>query len=267
MHPRVGALDVAPIVYLDPTRPRRRVRRGARARRPARRAARLPVFLYGILADGRTRAELRRGGPASLAARIARGELTPDFGPRGFTRPPARCSSAPGRRWSRSTSSSRRRRALDDAQARSPRGSARAAPDGLAGVRAIGLWLDHRGRRPGLDERRGPPRDAAGDGRRGGRAGTRPSPQAELVGLAPRAAFEAFPGRDRGPSTSAILEDLLATSQTKLHTSMAQTKRKRRTQAPRHRRRHDRDARTHGPPAERRGAQEAGARGRRESGG
>ena len=41
----------------------------------------LPVFLYGLLAGGRTRAELRRGGPAELAERIAAGELTPDFGP------------------------------------------------------------------------------------------------------------------------------------------------------------------------------------------
>jgi glutamate formiminotransferase/glutamate formiminotransferase/formiminotetrahydrofolate cyclodeaminase len=40
------------------------------------------VFLYGVLAGGRTRAELRRGGVAALAERIDSGELAPDFGPR-----------------------------------------------------------------------------------------------------------------------------------------------------------------------------------------
>ena len=41
----------------------------------------MPVFLYGELARGRTRAELRRGGVAGLAQRLSAGELRPDFGP------------------------------------------------------------------------------------------------------------------------------------------------------------------------------------------
>ena len=36
----------------------------------------LPVYLYGALAGGRTRAELRRGGPEALIARAK-----PDYGP------------------------------------------------------------------------------------------------------------------------------------------------------------------------------------------
>src|SRR3954464_15454155 len=36
----------------------------------------LPVYLYGALAGGRTRAELRRGGPQALLERAA-----PDYGP------------------------------------------------------------------------------------------------------------------------------------------------------------------------------------------
>ena len=36
IHPRIGAVDVAPIVYLDPGRARRRVRGGAGPRRSAR---------------------------------------------------------------------------------------------------------------------------------------------------------------------------------------------------------------------------------------
>ena len=81
LHPHVGALDVAPVVHLD------RGRRGA-ACAEALVAADLiateldvPVFLYGALAGGRTRAQLRRGGPAELTRRMREGELRPDFGP------------------------------------------------------------------------------------------------------------------------------------------------------------------------------------------
>ena len=81
VHPRVGAIDVAPIVYLHGAD---RGAAGAEALVAAELLAsvlELPVFLYGELADGRTRAELRRGGPAELARRIRDGELAPDFGP------------------------------------------------------------------------------------------------------------------------------------------------------------------------------------------
>jgi glutamate formiminotransferase / 5-formyltetrahydrofolate cyclo-ligase len=81
-HPHVGAIDVVPVVYLD---------EGARgaacaealvvADRIGQELA-LPVFLYGALAGGRTRAELRRGGAARLAQRMRSGELRADFGPR-----------------------------------------------------------------------------------------------------------------------------------------------------------------------------------------
>ena len=81
LHPHVGALDVAPVVFLDAGR------RGAACSEALTLAGRLgeeaelPVFLYGLLAGGRTRADLRRGGIAALTARIAAGELRPDFGP------------------------------------------------------------------------------------------------------------------------------------------------------------------------------------------
>jgi glutamate formiminotransferase / 5-formyltetrahydrofolate cyclo-ligase len=85
-HPHVGALDVAPIVYLD------QAARGAACAEALALADRIghelsvPVFLYGELtgADRRsasTRAQLRAGGVAGLARRIAAGELRPDFGP------------------------------------------------------------------------------------------------------------------------------------------------------------------------------------------
>jgi glutamate formiminotransferase len=71
-HPRVGAVDVAPIVYLESAQ------RGAAIAEALILADRIghelevPVYLYGDLAGGRTRAELRRGG-------IER--IPPDAGP------------------------------------------------------------------------------------------------------------------------------------------------------------------------------------------
>jgi glutamate formiminotransferase/glutamate formiminotransferase/formiminotetrahydrofolate cyclodeaminase len=83
-HPFVGALDVAPVVYVD------RAQRGAAcaealvAGEELGRAG-MPVFLYGELAGGRTRADLRRGGRMTLADRVESGELAPDFGPPRIT--------------------------------------------------------------------------------------------------------------------------------------------------------------------------------------
>ncbi len=87
LHPHVGALDVAPIVYLDPSE------RGAACAHALVLGDRIaeelgvPVFVYGELSgvdpgSAMTRAQLRRGGVAGLAARMAAGEerMTPDFG-------------------------------------------------------------------------------------------------------------------------------------------------------------------------------------------
>src|SRR3954471_6052197 len=72
VHPRVGALDVAPIVYLSDAE------RGAACAEALVLADALgelgvPVYLYGALAGGRTRAEVPR--PGGLDGRA------PDFGP------------------------------------------------------------------------------------------------------------------------------------------------------------------------------------------
>jgi glutamate formiminotransferase / 5-formyltetrahydrofolate cyclo-ligase len=79
LHPHVGAVDVAPVVHRTPDQ------RGAAIAEALALADRLgelglPVFLYGALAGGRTRAELRKGGPQGLAQRMADG-LRPDYGP------------------------------------------------------------------------------------------------------------------------------------------------------------------------------------------
>jgi glutamate formiminotransferase / 5-formyltetrahydrofolate cyclo-ligase len=81
LHPHVGAVDVVPVVYLDQSQ------RGAACAEALVVAWEIgerlgvPVLLYGDLANGRTRAELRRGGVRGLGERMGAGELRPDFGP------------------------------------------------------------------------------------------------------------------------------------------------------------------------------------------
>jgi glutamate formiminotransferase / 5-formyltetrahydrofolate cyclo-ligase len=191
IHPRVGAIDVAPIVYLDP-----------RARGAACAEAlvlgdllgselELPVFLYGELAQGRTRAQLRRGGPATLAQRIEAGELRPDFGPRRLHSSAGAVLVAARRPLVAFNVELAPPATVEDAReiaALIREGGA----EGLEGVRAIGLWLDARGVAQvstNVEDHRAVPlaivleaiaRHATPFG-------------AELVGLAPAAAFAGFP--------------------------------------------------------------------------
>jgi glutamate formiminotransferase / 5-formyltetrahydrofolate cyclo-ligase len=191
VHPRVGAIDVAPVVYMDP------VDRGAACAEALVLGDLLgdefglPVFLYGELARGRTRAELRRGGPATLAKRIESGELKPDFGPPKLhptagavlvaARPPLvafNVELAPPA-------------TLEDAKSIAAH-IRHGGPEGLDGVRAIGLWLDARDVAQvstNVEDHRAIPLAKVVEAI--ARHAT-PS-RAELVGLAPRAAFEGFP--------------------------------------------------------------------------
>jgi glutamate formiminotransferase / 5-formyltetrahydrofolate cyclo-ligase len=206
IHPRVGAIDVAPIVYLDP---------GDRGAAGAEALVLgdllgseldLPVFMYGELAQGRTRAELRRGGPANLARRIDTGELRPDFGPRRLhpsagavlvaARPPLIAFNvelaAPA--------------TVEDARAIAAR-IREGGSEGLEGVRAIGLWLDERGVAQvstNVEDHRAVPlaRVVEAIARHAAPSG------AELVGLAPAAAFEGFP-EELSVSNRRTVEDAL----------------------------------------------------------
>ena len=83
LHPAVGALDVCPVVWLDPAD-------RAAARTLALELAEqigglgVPVFLYGELArrpEHAERAYFRNGGLAELWLRMEGGELRPDSGP------------------------------------------------------------------------------------------------------------------------------------------------------------------------------------------
>jgi glutamate formiminotransferase / 5-formyltetrahydrofolate cyclo-ligase len=206
IHPRVGALDVAPIVYLEDRD------RGAACAEALvlgdllGEELDLPVFLYGVLAQGRTRAELRRGGPRQLATRIDEGELVPDFGPRRLhptagavllaARPPLIAFNVELEPPATVTDAKAIAASIREGGA-----------DGLRGVRAIGLWLDQTGIAQvstNVEDHRATPlaEVVAAVARRA------PVRQAELVGLAPRAAFDGFPS-DIDVRNKRILEDVL----------------------------------------------------------
>jgi glutamate formiminotransferase / 5-formyltetrahydrofolate cyclo-ligase len=82
-HPRIGALDVCPIVWPSPEL-RDDARETAFAVAEQLGSIGLPVFLYGELASSAERRErsfFRRGGTPRLDERMRSGELLPDLGP------------------------------------------------------------------------------------------------------------------------------------------------------------------------------------------
>jgi glutamate formiminotransferase/glutamate formiminotransferase/formiminotetrahydrofolate cyclodeaminase len=196
-HPHVGALDVVPIVYLDLDA------RGAALANALLVADRIgeelavPVFLYGELtashgSPGRGRAELRRGGIARLAERIAgtTDPLRPDFGP-------ARLHPTAGA----TLVAARPPLVAFNLQLSSPATPADAAriaslirdggEEGLPGLRAIAVTLD--GGRPQVSMNVEQPLEVPLATVVKAVARHAPVESAELVGLAPRAALERFP--------------------------------------------------------------------------
>jgi len=199
-HPYVGALDVAPVVYLDADR------RGAACAEALLVGDRIgeelqvPVFLYGELTasaarSARTRALLRRGGPAGLAERMAapdRSETAqrPDFGPPwlhptgGATLVAAREPLVAFNLQLAAAATVERARAIA-ALIRE------GGEEGLPGVRAIGVSLSGGVAQVSMNIERPLEMPMAAVIEAVGRhAGV---DSAELVGLAPRAALEGFP--------------------------------------------------------------------------
>ncbi len=212
VHPHVGAVDVAPLVYLDDER------RGAACAEALTAAALIgddvgvPVFLYGELATRPEQAErawIRRGGPAELGRRIEAGELVPDYGPRRL-HPTAGATLVSARPPLVAFNVDLVSGDLDLAKAIAA--ELRESGGGLPGVRALGLFLEERGRAQIStnvhDHRRTPLREVV----EFVRARAEPA-EAELVGLAPRAAFEGFPDdvpRRAFDPERHILEEVLA---------------------------------------------------------
>ena len=192
VHPCVGALDVVPVVYLDDGQ------RGA-ACAAALTAAGLiggelgvPVVLYGELAtrpEHRRRADLRAGGWEGIAARLEAGEVVPDYGP-PRAHPTAGVVLAAARPPLVAFNVDLDSDDLELAQRIAA--GLRESGGGLPGVRALGLYLPERGRAQVStnveDHRLTPLRDVVDAVRR-----QAPVAEAELVGLAPKAAFERFP--------------------------------------------------------------------------
>ncbi len=84
VHPRMGAVDVVPFVPLRGATMEDCVRLARRVGRAISEELRVPVFLYGAAAPTEARrnlAEVRRGQFEGLAAKLARPEWIPDFGP------------------------------------------------------------------------------------------------------------------------------------------------------------------------------------------
>jgi glutamate formiminotransferase / 5-formyltetrahydrofolate cyclo-ligase len=196
-HPHVGALDVAPVVYVDPAD------RGAACAEALVIADRIgveldvPVFLYGELSgadagSARTRAQLRRGGVRGLGERIAAGTepMMPDFGPArmhpsaGATlvaaRPPlvafnVQLAPAAG---------------IEDAR-RVAALIREGGEDGLPGVRAIGVALSSGAAQVSMNVER--PFEVSLASVVDAISRHAKVASAELVGLAPAAALDGFP--------------------------------------------------------------------------
>jgi glutamate formiminotransferase/glutamate formiminotransferase/formiminotetrahydrofolate cyclodeaminase len=206
-HPHVGALDVAPVVHLDDARRGAACAAALVAAEELGRAG-LPVFLYGLLAGGRTRAELRRGGLAALSERIAAGELRPDFGP---LRPGPRSGAVlVGARPPLVAFNVELAAPATLADARAIAARLReGGAEGLPGVRAIGLRLHARDGvaqvSTNVEDHRAVPLAAVV----AAVARHAPVRGCELVGLAPRAAFDGFPG-DVAVRNRRTVEDALA---------------------------------------------------------
>lgn len=206
VHPRVGVIDVAPVVHLEESQIGAACAEALVLADLLGDGIGLPVFLYGALGGGRTRAELRRGGPVELARRLAEGELEPDFGPRephptaGAVLVAAR---APLIAFNVELEAEATLEQAQEVVAAIREGG----PEGLTGVRALGVWLERR-RCAQISMNLEDPVATTPAAAIGAIARRARIAEAELVGLAPRAAVEGLPSdvRVRGLRT---IEDAL----------------------------------------------------------
>jgi glutamate formiminotransferase len=217
VHPRVGAVDVIPLVPL------------ASGEMPLAKSAALtvaerigrdlgvPVFLYGDVGGGRRPAFFRRGGLSELARRMEAGELVADSGPARELDPRVGVALVGARPPLVAYNVDL---ATDDViLAREVAAAVRESSGGMPGVQAIGLLLPSSGRvqvsMNVLDLERSPLHQVVERVTREAAARGVAIVEGELVGLVPeqvlraaRAAGASIPGVDE----SRVLERRLAAS-------------------------------------------------------
>jgi glutamate formiminotransferase/glutamate formiminotransferase/formiminotetrahydrofolate cyclodeaminase len=195
LHPHIGAFDICPVVWQEESRHEEAI---ATAREAAAGIAALgiPVFFYGELASSPERAErafFRKGGPTELAQRMESGELEPDLGP-SEPHPTAGATLVTAREPL--VAFNVELDTPDPEVARAVAAELREAGGGLAGVRALGLPREKGQCQVSMNVQDpiGVPlaRVIEEIKRLAAEHGTRPV-EAELVGLAPEAAFEGYP--------------------------------------------------------------------------
>ncbi|MBW3653231.1 MAG: glutamate formiminotransferase [Actinobacteria bacterium] len=208
-HPHVGALDVAPLVFLDDARRGAACAAALVAGEELGRAG-LPVFLYGVLADGRTRHEIRRGGLSALAERVAAGEIAPDFGPAEIDPGAGAVLVAARAPLVAFNVELAPPATVEDARMIAAL-IREGGSEGLPGVRAIGLDLPARAGVAQVSANVEDHRAVALADVVAAVARHAPVAACELVGLAPEAAFTRFPG-DVAVRNRRTVEDALSSS-------------------------------------------------------
>lgn len=210
LHPHVGVLDVCPVVFVgEPARETARTTATEVAEGIA--ALEVPVFLYGELASSeerRERAYFRNGGPAELARRMKDEDLSPDFGP-PVPHPSAGATLVTAR--PPLVAFNLELDTPDPEVARAVAERLREAGGGLPGVRALGLPREGERAQVSVnvhDVGAVPLARVVEEVKRlAAELGARPV-EAELVGLAPRAALEGYPAdppiRDFDPDQHVI---------------------------------------------------------------
>ena len=216
VHPRVGAVDVVPLVHLVPSDVALAEETALAVAHHAGAELELPVFLYGTVGGGRRPAFFRSGGLAELARRLEAHELRADAGPSRIdprigavlvgARPPLVAYNVD-------------LRSGDVGVARAIAASIRESGGGMPGVQAIGLELRRADRvqvsMNVLDLERSPLHEVVERVRREAAWRGVKVIDGELVGLVPErvladaaAAGVSIPGVDQ----SRVLERVLASS-------------------------------------------------------
>jgi glutamate formiminotransferase/glutamate formiminotransferase/formiminotetrahydrofolate cyclodeaminase len=196
-HPCIGALDVAPVVYLKAEDRAFAVDTALAVANRLSGQLDVPVFLYGMLAtepERRERAHFREGGVQSLEERFQSGELEPDFGPPRM-HPTAGAVLVACRPPLVAFNLSLVEKDLDAAKAIAA--ELRESGGGLGGVRAIGVVLDRAAAAQVSvnvhDPFAVPLAEVVRVARQAASATGVHVRAAEIVGLAPEAALEGFP--------------------------------------------------------------------------